>query len=83
VLAGWVSLLPFGTGLFAVALAAVFVTLVWWTNLYWHDITERKKAQLEIERVKSLLDTLLTRAPIGFAYFDRELNYVMINGRLA
>jgi len=82
-LAGWVSLTPFGTGLFAVTLVTVFVTLAWWTNLYGHDITERKKAQLEIERVKSLLDTLLTRAPIGFAYFDRELRYVMINGRLA
>ncbi|HCE44194.1 MAG TPA: hypothetical protein DET40_11660 [Lentisphaeria bacterium] len=47
------------------------------------DITERKRAEAELVRTKMLLETLLTQAPVGFTYIDRELRYVMINEQLA
>ena len=47
------------------------------------DITARKQAEVELARTKALLETLLTQAPVGFAYFDRELRYLLINDQLA
>lgn len=47
------------------------------------DITERKQAEVELVEAKALMETLLTQAPIGFCYFDRELRYLLINERLA
>ncbi|MDO9119274.1 MAG: PAS domain-containing protein [Nitrospira sp.] len=47
------------------------------------DILDRKKLEEEKADALRLLDTLLTRAPVGFAYFDRDLRYVRINERLA
>ncbi|WP_141735030.1 PAS domain S-box protein [Oligoflexus tunisiensis] len=54
------------------------------------DITERKLhdeerekliADLDLERAR--LDSMLVHAPVGFAFFDRELRYVRINDYLA
>ncbi len=36
-----------------------------------------------LHRTHALLETLLTRAPVGFAYFDLDLRYVLISDRLA
>ncbi|MCL7422947.1 MAG: PAS domain S-box protein [Methylobacter sp.] len=47
------------------------------------DITERKLAAESLARTHALLDALMRQAPIGFAYFDRELRYVLINDSLA
>jgi PAS domain S-box-containing protein len=47
------------------------------------DISERKRAAAELERVSVLLNTLLRAAPIGVCFLDRELRYRHINDRLA
>jgi PAS domain S-box-containing protein len=47
------------------------------------DITERKALEQEKAEALRLLDTLLTHAPVGFAFFDRDLRFVRINKRLA
>jgi PAS domain S-box-containing protein len=54
------------------------------------DITERKAAEAERERLlaqaewaRTLLDTLISAAPIGFAFQDTALRYQLINERLA
>ncbi len=54
------------------------------------DISARKKAELERERLtqqleteKIVLDTILQTAPIGFTFLDNELRYVRINETLA
>ena len=47
------------------------------------DITERMRVEEEKREALRLLDTLLARAPVGFAYFDRELRYIRVNERLA
>jgi PAS domain S-box-containing protein len=47
------------------------------------DLTERRRAEAEIAMTKAQLETLLTQAPVGFAYFDRDLRYLLINDRLA
>ncbi|MGA1875293.1 MAG: PAS domain-containing protein [bacterium] len=43
---------------------------------------ERKRAEALAE-AHALTETLLTQAPVGFVYFDRDLRYVLINDRLA
>lgn len=48
-----------------------------------HDVTERKKIERQLATNSLLLDTLLKQAPIGIAYLDRKLRYVMINEKLA
>ncbi len=47
------------------------------------DITERKHSEEKSEEARSLLETLYTGAPIGLAYYDRELRCVLINDLLA
>ncbi len=47
------------------------------------DITDRKRAEAKLARAHAILETLVTKAPIGIAYFDRELRFLMINDRLA
>jgi PAS domain S-box-containing protein len=47
------------------------------------DISKRKKAEEELVKAHALLDGLLTQAPVGFSYLDRELRYLLINDRLA
>jgi len=48
-----------------------------------HDITERKHGAAELQRVSTLLDTLLRTAPVGFCFLDRDLRCMRINERLA
>ncbi|MDB6133670.1 MAG: luxQ 6 [Verrucomicrobiales bacterium] len=47
------------------------------------DISARRVAEEEKEQALRLLDTLLSRAPVGFAYFDRNLRFVRVNEQLA
>jgi len=47
------------------------------------DVTERKQLEQEKAEALRLLDTLLTRAPVGFLFLDRDLRFVRINERLA
>ena len=47
------------------------------------DVTEVRIAQRTSEDAKALLDTLFESAPIGLAYFDRDLRYVRVNDALA
>ena len=47
------------------------------------DITEGKQSAAELQRVSTLLDTLLRTAPIGFCFLDRDLRCMRINDRLA
>jgi PAS domain S-box-containing protein len=44
---------------------------------------ERKVVSAELEEAVALLDTLLDSAPVGFAFFDRELRYQRVNETLA
>jgi len=47
------------------------------------DITASRHSAMELERVSSLLATLLRTAPIGFCFLDLDLRFVHINERLA
>ena len=47
------------------------------------DVTELRQAQRTAEDAKALLDTLFESAPIGLAYFDRDLRFVRVNDALA
>ncbi|MEO6380663.1 MAG: PAS domain S-box protein [Nitrobacter sp.] len=47
------------------------------------DVSERKRASAELQRVSVLLNTLLQSAPVGFCFLDRHLRYVRVNERLA
>ena len=47
------------------------------------NITDRKQAEQRLQDAHVLIDTLLTTAPIGFAFLDRQLRYVRINKVLA
>jgi PAS domain S-box-containing protein len=47
------------------------------------DVTELRTAQRTSEDAKALLDTLFESAPVGLAYFDRDLRYVRVNDALA
>ncbi len=48
-----------------------------------HDVTDRKKVEQQLARNRALLDTLLKQAPVGIAYLDRKLRYLIINEKLA
>jgi PAS domain S-box-containing protein len=47
------------------------------------DITDRKQVERERDATLALLDTFLSRSPVGFAVLDRELRYVRLNETLA
>jgi PAS domain S-box-containing protein len=47
------------------------------------DISERKQTELRLARERAILDAVLAAAPIGFALFDPDLRFVLINERLA
>ena len=47
------------------------------------DITGRKQSEKELHDTLALLDTLMRTAPVGLAYFDRDLRFIRINDRLA
>jgi PAS domain S-box-containing protein len=54
-----------------------------YANLYWTDISLRKKSEESLRETSALLNTLLVRAPIGFAFFDSDLRYRLVNDALA
>ncbi len=43
----------------------------------------RRAAEAKLQETVALLDTLLNSAPVGFAFFDRDLRYRRINDTLA
>jgi len=54
------------------------------------DVTEERAAlealresRAELEETVARLDSLLEQAPVGFAFFDRDLRYVRVNPSLA
>ena len=47
------------------------------------DITQRKQTELRLARERAILDAVLAAAPIGFALFDSDLRFLLINERLA
>ncbi len=47
------------------------------------DITEEKRASREKEEALALLRALTDGAPVGFAFFDREVRYRLVNKELA
>lgn len=54
------------------------------------DVTEEKEAAERVQRAQrqsaeslALLETLLTKAPVGFALVDREFRYMRVNEALA
>ncbi len=47
------------------------------------DETERLRREVEQSETLALLDSLLSTAPIGLAFVDRELRYVRVNRMLA
>jgi len=44
---------------------------------------EARDAERETEEARALLDTLLSSAPVGVAFWDRDLRYVQLNDTLA
>ena len=46
-------------------------------------VIEARAAERRTDESRLLLETLLERAPVGFAYLDRELRFVMVNRALA
>lgn len=47
------------------------------------DISERNQLEQEKAEALRLLDTLLTCAPVGLVFLDRELRFMRVNERLA
>jgi PAS domain S-box-containing protein len=52
---------------------------VWGVLAHVTDITDRKRA----EDSRALVETVFRTAPVGFAFFDRDLRFVHLNERLA
>ncbi len=57
--------------------------------VYFHNVTERIQANeaiatlaVESERANALLDSLLTHAPLGFAFFNRDFQFEKVNQQL-
>jgi diguanylate cyclase (GGDEF)-like protein/PAS domain S-box-containing protein len=47
------------------------------------EITERKQAEQKISETLSLLDTLQSSAPVGFAFLDRDFRFARVNEKAA
>jgi PAS domain S-box-containing protein len=47
------------------------------------DIDDEKRTQRTTAEILTLLETLLSTAPVGFGFVDREYRYVRVNERLA
>ena len=47
------------------------------------DVTEERRASREKEEAFALLRALTDSAPVGFAFFDREMRYRLVNKELA
>lgn len=48
-----------------------------------NDITDRKRAELELADAHRLLHIILSQAPVGFAYLDLDLRVKLVNNMLA
>src|SRR5439155_24581841 len=46
-------------------------------------VREARAAERSAEESRELLEALLEHAPVGFAYFDRDLRFVAVNRSLA
>lgn len=55
---------------------AALAVVVW-------EVTDRRRAEQERERLLALFDALLLGAPVGLAFLDRDLRYVRVNEALA
>ncbi|NUP13090.1 MAG: PAS domain-containing protein [Polyangiaceae bacterium] len=53
------------------------------TEILGGEATAHARAEEEVERLRSLLDSLFASVPVGIAIVDRDLRYVMINDNLA
>ncbi len=47
------------------------------------DVRDRKAAERELHEAHKILDSVLTSAPIGIVFFDRDMRYRTVNPRLA
>jgi PAS domain S-box-containing protein len=47
------------------------------------DMTDRRRTEVELRQAHRILDSMLTAAPVGLAYLDRELRFVRVNPWLA
>src|SRR5438552_15009253 len=47
------------------------------------DVTERVRAEQEVERQRAQLEAILEGAPVGIAFYDREMRYVSLNREYA
>ncbi|MEA2429066.1 MAG: hypothetical protein QOF37_2694 [Thermoleophilaceae bacterium] len=53
------------------------------TVLWFEDVSALRAAELDRGRSLALLDALFEGAPVGLAYFDRELRFQRVNEKLA
>jgi PAS domain S-box-containing protein len=47
------------------------------------EITARRRSEASLREANALLDVIFASAPIGLAFWDRELRFVRVNERLA
>jgi PAS domain-containing protein len=47
------------------------------------DISERKQAEMELQKSETVLHAFLASSPIGLAFLDRDLRYIQANQALA
>lgn len=47
------------------------------------DISERKQAEMELQKSETVLHAFLASSPIGLAFLDRDLHYIHANEALA
>jgi PAS domain S-box-containing protein len=83
-----------GQGLVRLLTVALLSALAWWAALQ-RDRRERlaidnaallveaSERQVQLQEAFGLLDVLFERAPVGLAFFDRELRYVRVNEHVA
>ncbi|WP_290439406.1 PAS domain-containing protein [Leptolyngbya sp. 'hensonii'] len=51
--------------------------------VYFHDVTEKKRADMELQTSQTLLNSLLSSSPVGIAFLDQDLRYLHANEALA
>ncbi len=50
-----------------------------YVNLYFNDITDRKRFQLELDKQKQFYETILNKIPTDIAVFDTKHRYTFVN----
>lgn len=50
-----------------------------YVNLYFNDVTERKRFQVELDNQKKFYEAILNRIPTDIAVFDNKHRYLFIN----